>query len=101
MALPHFASSFCTLPTLASPSRALVGPVSSKNYRSLPPKVRCMVATEASDQIVRRSANYQGSTWEYDFVQSLSRRTVHSTSQKAEGRDKDEAGECIETLGST
>ncbi|KAG5223910.1 terpene synthase [Salix suchowensis] len=71
MALTHFASSFCTLPTLASPTRASVGPVSSKNYRSLPPKFRCMVATEASDQIVRRSANYQSSTWEYDFVQSL------------------------------
>uniref|UniRef100_A0A6N2LMF5 Terpene synthase N-terminal domain-containing protein n=1 Tax=Salix viminalis TaxID=40686 RepID=A0A6N2LMF5_SALVM len=38
MALTHFASSFCTLPTLASPTRASVGPVSSKNYRSLPPK---------------------------------------------------------------
>uniref|UniRef100_A0A6N2L7C7 Isoprene synthase, chloroplastic n=1 Tax=Salix viminalis TaxID=40686 RepID=A0A6N2L7C7_SALVM len=72
MPLTHFASSFCTLPTLASPTRASVGPVSSKNYRSLPPKVRCMVATEDSDQIVRRSANYQSSTWEYDFVQSLS-----------------------------
>ncbi|KAJ6761463.1 hypothetical protein OIU74_024167 [Salix koriyanagi] len=71
MALTHFASSFCTLPTLASPTRASVGPVSSKNYRSLPPKVRCMVATEASDQIVLRSANYQSSTWDYDFVQSL------------------------------
>ncbi|KAJ6349211.1 hypothetical protein OIU77_006738 [Salix suchowensis] len=71
MALTPFASSFCTFPTLASPTRASVGPVSSKNYRSLPPKVRCMVATEASDQIVRRSANYQSSTWEYDFVQSL------------------------------
>ncbi|KAJ6349215.1 hypothetical protein OIU77_006741 [Salix suchowensis] len=71
MALTHLASSFCTLPTLASPIRASVGPVSSKNYRSLPPKVRCMVATEAADQIVRRSANYQSSTWEYDFVQSL------------------------------
>ncbi|KAI9376904.1 hypothetical protein POPTR_019G023006v4 [Populus trichocarpa] len=71
MALTHFASSFCTLPTLASPSRALAGPVSSKNYRSLPTKVRCMVATEAAGQIVRRSANYQTSIWEYDFVQSL------------------------------
>ena len=71
MALTLFASSFCTLPTLASPSRALVGPVSRKNYHSLPSKVRCTVATEAADQIVRRSANYQSSTWEYDFVQSL------------------------------
>ncbi|XP_011009233.1 PREDICTED: terpene synthase 10-like [Populus euphratica] len=71
MALTQFASSFCTLPALASPSRALVGPVSSKNYRSLPTKVRCMVATEAAGQIVRRSANYQTSIWEYDFIQSL------------------------------
>jgi hypothetical protein len=71
MALTHFASSFCTLPALASPSRALGGPVSSKNYRCLPTKVRCMVATEAAGQIVRRSANYQTSIWEYDYVQSL------------------------------
>ncbi|XP_011009237.1 PREDICTED: terpene synthase 10-like [Populus euphratica] len=71
MALTHFASSFYTPPALASPRRALVGPVSSKNYRSLPTKVRCMVATEPAGQIVWRSANYQTSIWEYDFVQSL------------------------------
>ncbi|KAG5224360.1 terpene synthase [Salix suchowensis] len=70
MALTHFATSFCTLPTLTLRNGSYT-PVSSKNYRSLPPKVRCMVATEASDQIVRRSANYQSATWEYDFVQSL------------------------------
>uniref|UniRef100_A0A6N2LI54 Isoprene synthase, chloroplastic n=1 Tax=Salix viminalis TaxID=40686 RepID=A0A6N2LI54_SALVM len=94
MALAHFASSFCTLPTLASPIRASVGPVSSKNYRSLPPKVRCMVATEASDQIVRRSANYQSSTWEYDFVQSLTSKykgepyTARTRKLKAEIRTR-------------
>uniref|UniRef100_A0A6N2L6X3 Terpene synthase metal-binding domain-containing protein n=1 Tax=Salix viminalis TaxID=40686 RepID=A0A6N2L6X3_SALVM len=97
MALTHFATSFCTLPTLKLRNGSYT-PVSSKNYRSLPPKVRCMVATEASDQIVRRSANYQSSTWEYDFVQSLTRRAIHSKNQKAGGRDKHEAGECIETL---
>ncbi|KAJ6854520.1 hypothetical protein NC651_039445 [Populus alba x Populus x berolinensis] len=59
------------LPTLASPSRPLVESVSSKNSRSVPTIGRCMVATGDDDQIVRRSANYQTSMWDYDFVQSL------------------------------
>ena len=71
MAPTHLDSSFSALPTLAAPSRPLVESVSSKNYRSVPTKGRCMVATGADDQIVRRSANYRTSMWEYDFVQSL------------------------------
>ena len=71
MAPTHLDSSFSTLPTLASPSRPLVESVSSKNSRSVPTKGRCKVTTGDDDQIVRRSANYQTSMWDYDFVQSL------------------------------
>ncbi|PNS89772.2 hypothetical protein POPTR_019G023000v4 [Populus trichocarpa] len=66
MAPTHLDSSFSALPTLASPSRPLVESVSSKNSKG-----RCKVATGDDDQIVRRSANYQTSMWDYDFVQSL------------------------------
>ncbi|CAK7357411.1 unnamed protein product [Dovyalis caffra] len=76
MALFHFASSFCSVPKLSSPSRASVGFASSKKYCPLPCQVRCKVDTQTTDLIVRRSANYQTSIWEYDFVQSLTSKYV-------------------------
>ncbi|XP_037493243.1 terpene synthase 10-like, partial [Jatropha curcas] len=67
----HLFVSFPTF-TFTKPPRRAQFVLGLRENCSFSGKVRCIAAqTNANENIVRRSANYQPPIWDYDFVQSL------------------------------